>query len=88
MSLAPDEGPAVHYGARVNAVQLTLAVAAIAALTGITQASVQGVLAGRAARVIARQAAIQAEIALLLKLQEQLVDMGQACNDYGLEMFA
>lgn len=30
----------------------------------------------------------RADIALLLKLHEQLVDMGQACNDYSMEIFA
>lgn len=71
----------------VDNVQLGLTVVSITVLGGITQATVQAVLAGRATRVAARQQAVQAEIALLLKLQEHLADMGQACNDYGLELF-
>lgn len=67
----------------MDAVQVALIVVVISTLGGITQAT----LAGRATRVAARQQAVQAETALLLKLQEQLVDMGLACNDYGFEIF-
>jgi F0F1-type ATP synthase membrane subunit c/vacuolar-type H+-ATPase subunit K len=71
----------------MDATQLALTVASIAALAGIVQASVQGWVASRTGRIVARQDAIKSDLAFLQTLHEQLSAMGQAANEYTLVMF-
>jgi hypothetical protein len=67
---------AYHYA--MDATLLALAIAGIAAASGITV----GILNARSARVTARQEAIKTEISFLTKLHTETIEMGQACNTY------
>ncbi len=70
----------------MDTTQVALVVAGITAGTGFVQATIQSWISSRATRVAARQDAVKADLVLLQGLHEQLADMGQAANEYILEM--